>query len=150
MDKSQYLLFLLVGFTVFLSVNAIKCYQCNVWLKGHREAKCVFNVNKTSDYGVQKDNCKICVKVESVHIGGRHPQKYGSGFQIENRELSRVCGGPVDAKRFTNWCQHFTAAGGYIRRCYCSTDFCNSSSKVTATFSVFFMTAIAYLIARIQ
>lgn len=115
---------LLVG--VFFTVtDALKCYQCNIFVRGS-PWPC------DSERGMKVvEDCVSCLKTYTR--SELHNTFHDS---VLTSYESRVCMKDKDYAK-SDGCHAQETDGGYMKRCFCYTDLCNSVPSRTAPYWVF-------------
>lgn len=104
--------------------NALSCYQCNIFIRGS-PWPC------ESERGMKEvSGCYACLKTftRTYLHNTFHDElytKYESRLCVKSRDYIKEEG-----------CHPHETSSGYMKRCFCYSDFCNSSTRVHLTMAL--------------
>lgn len=110
--------------TLIYPTESLSCYQCNVFIRGS-PWPC------DSERGMKEmDNCHACLKTftrayQHNTFHDRLWTSYESRVCVRDREYVKSAG-----------CHNQETDSGYMKRCFCFDDFCNSSPRLSLTFTL--------------
>ncbi|KAH3883967.1 uncharacterized protein LOC127835780 [Dreissena polymorpha] len=110
--------------------EGLSCYQCNVFIRG---TPWPCNSNK----GMRKvDDCHACLKTYT------RTYLHNTFFdEILTSYESRVCVKDRDYVKAAG-CHPLTIDSGYMKRCFCFDDYCNTSGRPAVSFLAFGVCAV--------
>lgn len=125
----------LLGFLPF-NIEALRCYQCNVFIRG-TPWPC------DSDRGMRTvDDCHACLKTYTrTYLHNTFHDVILAAYE------SRVCVKDRDYVKEAG-CHAQEIASGYMKRCFCFDDLCNSSNIVSSTWTILPLSLILTVLLR--
>ncbi|XP_060064512.1 uncharacterized protein LOC132544876 [Ylistrum balloti] len=116
MDTSFVCLMLMVAVIPIVTVNGVACYQCNIFKQG--------TTHLCGGEERVMHNCSACFK--SFVRAYLHNQWNRYSYTTA---ISRYCVRFAQYKR-DEGCYVKTANSGYVKQCFCYTDYCNGAASL--------------------